>query len=148
MGGLDCGDSSKLVDGMRNKLLKQIWGLAKQQGLTKDDVYSIVFRETRKEHMSDCSDKELERVRKVIIFIKDVNAQRPNMATKRQMWKIEQLEKDLGWDNNPKRLRNFVKKYYHVDKLEWLKFSQASNLIDSLKNVLKKETEKRAENGR
>lgn len=114
--------------------------------MTKDDVYTIVFRETGKEHMSDCTEKELEQIRKAIIFIKDANGQRPNRATKKQLWKIRQLEKELGWDKNPARLEGFIKKYYHAEELAWLKFGQASNLIDSLKNILEKE--KRADDER
>lgn len=127
---------------MRNQTLKRIWGLAKQQGLSKEDVYTIVYRETGKEHMTDCTDRELERVVKAIIAIKDVNAWRPGMATKRQLWKIHELEHQLGWAENPKRLQAFVEKYYHVQKLEWLRFEQAIACIDSLKNVLEKEKEK------
>lgn len=128
---------------MRNQTLKRIWGLAKQQDLSKEDVYTIVYRETGKEHMTDCTDRELERVVKAIIVIKDVNAWRPGMATKRQLWKIHELEQQLGWADNPKRLQAFIEKYYHVQKLEWLRFEQAIACIDSLKNVLKKEEEKR-----
>lgn len=128
---------------MRNQTLKHIWGLAKQQGMSKEEVYTIVYRETGKEHMSDCTDRQLEQVVKAIIAIKDINAQRPGMATKRQIWKIHELEKELGWTDNPKRLQAFVEKYYHVPTLEWLRFEQAIACIDSLKNVLKKEKEKR-----
>ena len=93
--------------------------------MSKEDVYSVVFRESGKEHMSGCTDKELEQIRKAIIFIKDANAQRSDRATQKQLWKIRRL-----------------------DKLEWLKFQDASCLIDSLKNVLAKEAEKREEDGR
>lgn len=116
--------------------------------MSKEDVYSVVFRESGKEHMSGCTDKELEQIRKAIIFIKDANAQRSDRATQKQLWKIRRLEKELGWDKNPKRLQSFIQKYYHADKLEWLKFQEASSLIDSLKNVLAKEAEKREEDGR
>lgn len=127
---------------MRNQTLKRLWGLAKQQGLSKDDIYTIVYRETGKEHMTDCTDRQLERVVKAIIAIKDINAQRPGMATKKQLWKIHELEKELGWADNPKRLQAFVAKYYHVQSIEWLRFEQAIKLIDSLKNVAEKESRK------
>lgn len=39
-------------------------------------------------------------------------------------------------------LQAFAEKYYHVQKLEWLRFEQAIACIDSLKNVLEKEKEK------
>jgi hypothetical protein len=57
------------------------------------------------------------------------------MATEEQIWKIRRLEKVLGWDDNPHRLEGFVRKYYKVEKLEWLKFNDAVKLIESLKKM-------------
>ena len=70
--------------------------------MSKEDVYSVVFRESGKEHMSGCTDKELEQIRKAIIFIKDANAQRSDRATQKQLWKIRRLEKELGWETAAK----------------------------------------------
>lgn len=130
---------------MRQATIKRIWGLAKGEQLSDDELYEILYRETGKEHMRECSDRELERVLAAVIAIKDTSAWRPGMATKRQLWKIRQLEQTLGWADNPKRLTAFVEKYYHTKRLEWLTMEQASNLIDSLKNLLAKE--KREQNG-
>lgn len=129
---------------MRQATIKRIWGLAKGEQLSDDELYEILYRETGKEHMRECSDRELERVLAAVIAIKDTNAWRPGMATKRQLWKIRQLELALGWDENPKRLAAFVKKYYQVEDVQWLSTGAASNLIDSLKNLLAKE---RGQNG-
>lgn len=67
---------------------------------------------------------------------------RSNMATEDQLYKIHALEKALGWDNNPRRLKAFMKKYCRVDNEKWLTFDKASNLIEALKKVLEKEEEK------
>ncbi|KYG90363.1 hypothetical protein A0U40_18400 [[Bacillus] sp. KCTC 13219] len=55
------------------------------------------------------------------------------------MWKIEQLEQQLGWQDEPQRLQGFIKKYYKVERVEWLTSAQAWRLIESLKKMLEKE---------
>lgn len=64
---------------------------------------------------------------------------RSNMATEEQLYKIHALEKALKWDNNPRRLKAFMKKYCGVDNEKWLTFDKASNLIEALKKVLERE---------
>lgn len=65
-----------------------------------------------------------------------------NRASEDQKNKIRKLEEALGWKDNPKRLRGFMKKYAKVEKLDWLTTYQASNLIEALKKVLMREHEK------
>lgn len=60
---------------------------------------------------------------------------RSNMATEDQVYKIHALERELGWDSNPKRLKAFMKKYCRVENEKWLTFDKASNLIEALKKV-------------
>lgn len=125
----------------RNQLLKTIWGMAKELGLSRDDLYVVLYRETQKESMKACSDNELSRVVQGLVIYKENKTRRKGMATKRQLWKIGYLEQQLGWQDNPKRLKSFIQKYYHREQQEWLTFSEAGRLIDSLKNVLLKQEE-------
>jgi hypothetical protein len=60
---------------------------------------------------------------------------RPGMATKRELWKINQLVRELGWHENPKRLRAFLKKYYGVDDARFLTHQAAWRVIESLKKI-------------
>lgn len=107
--------------------------------MEKDDLYAMLHRETGKDSMRECTEKELERVLLALNSIKGFDNFRGNRATKRQLWKIHQLEKQLSWHKNPKRLQAFIKKYYQVDYIEWLTSAQAWRLIESLKKLLEKE---------
>ncbi|TEB09157.1 regulatory protein GemA [Pelotomaculum propionicicum] len=58
----------------------------------------------------------------------------PRGATEQQLWKIRGLAEKLGWDD--KRLLGFVKKYYRVDKVEWLTYAMAQACTEGLKAML------------
>ncbi|SKC68504.1 regulatory protein GemA [Maledivibacter halophilus] len=118
--------------------IRSIWGLAKSKELGLDDetLYSIIIRETGKDSMRELTTRQLNRVIAVLINMKEKARARPGMATDKQIRKIRALEKQLGWNDNPKRLLGFTRKFYKVEKLQWLKFDQASNLIEGLKKVL------------
>ena len=60
------------------------------------------------------------------------------MATDKQIWKIKELVRALGWDDNPKRLEAFLLKYTGVAKLEWLPKQKAIGLIDGLKSMVER----------
>lgn len=120
-------------------VIKKIWTVARSIGMEKEDVYTVLQRETGKEGMRECSQKELERVLFSIQTIKGFDNFRGNRATKRQLWKIGQLEQQLGWQGEPQRLKGFVKKYYKVETIEWLTSAQAWRLIESLKKLTEKE---------
>lgn len=123
----------------RKKQTKVIWGMAKDLGMEKEDVYTLLYRETAKENMTDCTERELSRVIQAMILIKEKRTNRPGKITGRQRYKIKELERALGWDNDEKRLQGFIKKYYHVDRMDWLSVADASNLIESLKKLTDKE---------
>ena len=132
----------------RKKQLQLIWGMAKELGMSKEDVYTLLYRETKKEHMKDCSEVELSRTIQAMILLKERQKNRPGMMTGRQRYRIRELEKELGWQDNKKRLTAFIKKYYHVDNLDWLKTEDASSLIESLKKLAEKQQEEQPEAGR
>lgn len=129
----------------RKKQLQLIWGMAKEFGMSKEDVYTLLYRETKKEHMKDCSEVELSRTIQAMILLKERQKNRPGMMTGRQRYRIRELEKELGWQDNKKRLTAFIKKYYHVDNLDWLKTEDASSLIESLKKLAEKQQEEQPE---
>lgn len=120
--------------------IRSIWGLAKSKELelTEDELYAIIIRETGKDSMRELTTKQLNKVLSVLINMKEKNRERSGMATDKQIWKIRELEYKLGWRNNPKRLLGFTRKFYKVEKLEWLRFNQAQKLIESLKKMLEK----------
>lgn len=119
-------------------LIKVIWSLGKRLGMSEADIRAILFRETSKESMRECSSQELNRVILSMRNIKEVEEQTGNRATKKQAWKIHELEKSLEWQDEPKRLQAFLKKYYGVERPEWLTTAQAWKAIESLKKVAAK----------
>lgn len=128
----------------RNKQLKVLWGMAKELGMEKEDVYSLLYQQTGKEHMSDCSEVELSRTVQSMILLKERRTNRPGMITGGQRYRIRALERTLGWQDNKKRLKAFIKKYYHVDSLDWLSSQDASSLIESLKKLAEREEQSEA----
>lgn len=120
-------------------VIKKIWATARSIGMEREDLYSVLQRETGKDSMRQCTSKELERVLLSLQSIKGFDNFRGNRATKRQLWKIEQLEKQLGWQDDPRRMQGFLKKFYSVEHMEWLTSAQAWRLIESLKKLVEKE---------
>jgi hypothetical protein len=58
----------------------------------------------------------------------------PQSLTFRQKLYINHLVADLAWDKD--HFHNFLNKYYKKQELEQLSRKEASNLIESLKNIL------------
>lgn len=122
--------------------IQTIWGLASQLGLDKENLYAILIRETGKDSMRACTGSQLNKVVLALGKLLDGNkTTRKGMASKEQIWKIRQLEEALGWKDNPARLNGFMRKYYQVEQLEWLKGWQAHKLIESLKKIESKQLE-------
>jgi hypothetical protein len=62
-------------------------------------------------------------------------------ASKRQVWKILQLEKQLGWDSDPSRLAGFIARQASGKRyLKTLTIAQASIVIEGLKKMLDQST--------
>lgn len=122
-------------------IIKRIWGLAKKGlNLTDDDLYSILYRETGKESMKECKEKELKRV---VLSLEHLRGEGvPGRASRKQIWKIKDLARELGWEDNPRRLAGFLRKWYGVEQAQWLSSRDAWKAIESLKNILERERAK------
>ncbi|WP_169312006.1 phage protein GemA/Gp16 family protein [Syntrophobotulus glycolicus] len=117
--------------------------MAKELSMTEDELRAAMYQAAGKESMRLCSDKDLYLILCHLGRLKDLKKTQLGYATPQQLWKIRELEKQLGWTDNSKRLRKFMEKYSEIQKLEWLKFKQAGDLIESLKKVLKRERSKK-----
>lgn len=117
---------------------KKIYAVARELGIDNDLLHELVLRLTGKEHISELTKKEAIRV------IDELEPRRPTrtvqrtgrqvlLATRKQYWMINKLAQELGWDDNPKRLQGFIKKYAKVDHPRWLTVKQASAVIEGLK---------------
>lgn len=117
---------------------KLIWTIGRKLGMQEPDIRGVLYRETGKESMRKCSEQELERVVLALRQLQGEGNNTGDRATKRMVWKIREIEKELGWDDNPKRLQAFLKKYYRTEQPEWLTRAQAWRAIESLKKLLVK----------
>ncbi|WP_270815190.1 regulatory protein GemA [Hungatella effluvii] len=135
--------------------IRTIWGIAKspELGLSEDDLYAFIYRETGREHMRDLTQGELDQVARVLGNLK-YKAQKPqngtqarrtdeggNPRTAAQRRKIYMLCEELGWNDNPARIHGFVKKVCNVERLEWLSVWQCSQVIEALKEMAERKQE-------
>lgn len=117
----------------------QLFGLGKGAGLgdneqIKQAAYGLVGKGSLKEF----TQQELDEVCWEFISRKKGQQRRVGMATDRQLYKIAEWERVLGWDKEPERLRGFLSKYHHVEDVKWLSASRASKVIDGLKALAAK----------
>lgn len=129
---------------------RKIWALAGEIGLDEGLLRDLVERLTGQRSTSALTRRqanlvidEMNRLGGKLPIMKN---RRTGMATPEQIHKIKSLERELGWTDNPKRLRAFMQKYSGVARLEWLRFNPAQALIESLKGV-KRNLERQKEQG-
>lgn len=117
--------------------IKKIWVTARNVGINDEEILrDLIEAITGSRSISKMSKDEAN------MIIDALNGKdRPGFASSQQVWKINQLAKELGWDN-PKRLKAFIKKYYGVDEPRWLKSYAAWKCIESLKKLLTNEKKK------
>lgn len=132
---------------MSNEQRKKIYAVARELGLDNDLLHEVVEVQTGKQHISDLSKVEAIRVIDYLEGLTSRAGRRTSQAvggaapraTNKQLWKIDQLAKALGWEDNPKRVKGFIKKYAGVDNPEWLTKAQAWRVIEGLKALLAKQ---------
>lgn len=136
--------------------IRAIWGLAKSPELALEEevLYSIIYRETKKDSMRKLSQSEINNICRILQNMKDdaTRAQKGkrtdeggNADTERLRRKIYSLTGELGWNNNNNRINGFIKKMFKTDRIEWLTVPQCHTLIESLKKMVER---KEAEDGK
>lgn len=119
---------------------KKIFAIQRQHGMTQDDLYSVVEQVSGGRSISQLTKEQAVRV---IDRLNQYTGQAPEagrkMASTKMLWKIRELEKQLGWNDDPRRLQGFMKKFSGVERIEWLTHQKAWKLIESMKKVLARE---------
>lgn len=121
-----------------NPQLRKMYATARELGIDNELLHSLVFNLTGIQHISALTTREAILVIDELDKRKGIKPQtnkNPNRISPEQIWKVRDLEKKLGWDENPKRLKGFIRKYAKVDVLDWLNPWQASNVIEGMKNL-------------
>lgn len=124
------------VNMIDNRQKKAIWTAAKENGLEKEDIYSVIYSIAKKEHMTELTYVEAAKVLDKINNKSYRNYSGPGKITSNQKDMINDLVNKLAW--NEERLNGFVKSKYKVEVINWLSMKQASNCIEALKNMIKR----------
>lgn len=132
--------------------MKKIWVMARNDlGMDSDLLHSLVKGRTGKESLRDLTSDEAKVVIDVMTDL--VGGEEPRtvnvpigtgdramvvpLASQAQLWYINRLARDLGWDRTPQRLQAFVRKFAHVDQLQWLTRESAWKITEGLKRMVK-----------
>lgn len=129
--------------------IQTIWGLAKSPELSMsgEELHLLVTRETGKESIKLLNQRE---IRKVVLVLADMKqsvngkctyGKTGNKATTSQRRKVYKLVQELGWEDDPKRINGFVRRMFRVDRLEWLNDGECGQLIEALKQMVKRKKE-------
>ncbi|HWP96431.1 MAG TPA: phage protein GemA/Gp16 family protein [Syntrophomonadaceae bacterium] len=124
--------------------MKRIYATARKLGIDNELLHDMVETQCKKKHISDLTmiqaGRMIDRLGQMEgRVITNTAGRKVPLVTKRQRYKIDQLVTQLGWDDNPKRLKGFCKKYTGVDNPDWMTKEQAWRLIEGLKALLQRE---------
>ena len=128
--------------------LRTLWGIAKSPELqmSGEELHLVVQAQTGKDSLKELTSSERRRVAYVLGQMKDSASgkrkRQPSVAsnaTDNQRRKIYMLTRELGWEDNPKRLSGFIRRMFKVDRLEWLDYEQCSSLIETLKKMIERQ---------
>lgn len=111
---------------------KKLFAVIRELDFSQDILYSYIDQDAGKEHVSDLTKREAATL---IDKLVSLQGNRKGMATNRQLWKIDSLSQELGW--NEKSLMKFVEKYAKVSHMRWLTKTSASAIITGLGNIAK-----------
>lgn len=106
-----------------NRQLSKIYVLVKEIGLNNDILHDLVKAMFNKTSLKKLSFIEAGRL---IERLGGKNSQENY---------IRNLEKQIGWAENPERLKGFIKGMFKKDSLNKLNKTEKSKLIEALKNM-------------
>ena len=130
--------------------IRKIWGIAKspELRLSDEELHMVVSAHTGKDSIKKLNKREQQTVIRVLVRMKSSAARAEqdqprsggNSATENQRKKIYKLARELGWEKS-ERVNGLCRKMFHVERVEWLDYTQCSKLIEALKNMVKRQNE-------
>jgi len=116
------------------KKLAVIHIVKRELGLSDDEYRDILQRETGVRSAKDMDEKGFRRLMRSFAKSRYYRINRYGLTFRQKLF-INHLIDDLGWDQQ--HFKNFLNKYYKKTALDKLTKREASNVIESLKNILK-----------
>lgn len=134
--------------------IRTLWAIAKspELRLSDEDLYAVIYRETRKESMKKLTQGEIDALADILQNMKDsagdsTRAKRTdeggNAGTVELRRKIYMLARELGWD--PAQVNGLAKRMFRVERQEWLSPAQCGKLAEALKAMLARKKGKEAQ---
>lgn len=123
--------------------LRKIYTEAREAGLDNDYLHELIYSIHGKESLKDLQMWEAAMLIDALLKINGGD-ERPGMITEKQEWLLTDHQHKLGWTDA--QMRGFIKKYAHVDFIQWLTKEGASKVIEALKNIYMKQCNKEVSN--
>lgn len=139
------------------KQIKLVWVLARQIGMDSDCLHEMVFNVTGKDSLKALSNKESKQVIDSLVYagakVKKTRKPRrdlpPNvieLISPEQFRFIKYLERELGWHENPERLKGFLRRTIKSDVAKTKQ--DGIKAIQGLKTMVERTKSVRRENGK
>lgn len=123
--------------------LRKIYAEAREAGLDNDYLHELIYSIHGKESLKDLQMWEAAMLIDALVKMNN-GGKPPGMMTEKQEWLLLDYQQKLGWTDA--QLRGFVKKYGHVDFIQWLTREGASKMIEAVKNVYLKQQKEETRN--
>lgn len=118
---------------MSNGQMRMIYALARQAGMDNDTLHDVAYGITGKESLCALTGTEGARVIERLKAYMGTSGDIPDRATQKQQWLIRRIEAEMGWRDDPSRLRGLVEKVTGVSDMRFLTVKQARKVIEALK---------------
>lgn len=117
--------------------IRMIWGSAKSAGMDSDELHCLVAGLTGCDSIRHLNVKQAIRVIDRLNALAGKQKDIPDRATQKQQYKILALAREMGWTEDPARLRGFLEKRAGVSDVRFLSLKAANRVIEALKAMQK-----------
>jgi len=132
---------------INTKQIKLIWVLARQLGFDDGQVHDLIFQTTAKKSIKTLSDIEAKQfidhlirlgaqVKKRRKPLKELPLNVVELVSQKQVQLIDLLIDQLGWENEPDRLKGFARRTIKRDRI--ITKQDGMKVIEGLKSILNK----------
>ena len=128
---------SGMAAGVTAEQTRKIYAMARKNGIGNDELHDIVYGLTGCESIKSLSKQQAIRVIDRLNVLTGVEKNVPNRATEPQQMYILRLAREMGWSDDPARLRGFLEAKAGVSDVRFLSINSAGKIIEALKAIQK-----------
>lgn len=125
--------------------LRKIYAEAREAGLDNDYLHELIYSIHGKESLKDLAMWEAAMLIDALVKMNG-GGERADRMTEKQEWLLADYQSKLGWTDV--QMRGFIKKYGHVDFIQWLTKEGASKMIEAVKTIYIKQQKEDTRNVR